>query len=58
MAYGITVHQVDETGYRVDLTWYGTASTAPEMEDTVTRLHSQFPAPGFVVDVELERSTR
>lgn len=52
MAYGITVHQVDETGYRVDLAWYGQAATGPEVEDTVTRLHREFPTPRFIVEVE------
>lgn len=50
--YGITVHQLDDTGRRCDLAYFTQAANAPEMEDTVTRLHREFPAPTFVVEVE------
>lgn len=36
MAFGITVHQLNETGRRVDLAYFVRAATAPEMEDVVT----------------------
>lgn len=51
MAYGITVHQLDATGRRADLAYFTEAPSAPEMEDTVTRLHQEFPAPTFEVEV-------
>lgn len=49
--YAITVHQM-EGGRMVDLAFFTEAATAPEMEEAVTRLHREFPAPGFVVRVE------
>jgi hypothetical protein len=52
--YSITVFQMDEQDgqrRRTDLAHYTTAPTAPEMEDAVTRLHKEFPEPGFLVVV-------
>ncbi|MFF4403652.1 hypothetical protein [Streptomyces sp. NPDC001404] len=44
--YDITVFAADG-----DLAWFGTADTAPAMEDLVTDLHKRFPAPQFRVEV-------
>ena len=55
MRYSITVFQLGEKDgrpHRTDIAHFTTAQTAPEMEDTVTRLHRQFPAPDFDVDVQ------
>jgi hypothetical protein len=49
--FGITVYQLQD-GRRVDLAHFTTATTASEMEDTVTRLHKSYPAPGFTVEVD------
>lgn len=35
-----------------DLAWYGTASTAPEMEQLVTDLRKRFPTPHYRIEVE------
>lgn len=40
------------TTARRDLAWYGTAATAPELEDLVTKLHVEYPAPHYRIDVE------
>lgn len=49
--YAITVYRV-ENSRRVDLAHYVRADNAPEMEDTVTRLHREYLAPLFEVVVE------
>ncbi len=49
--YHITVYRLDN-GRRIDLAHYLRADSAPEMEDAVTRLHKEFPAPGFTVVVD------
>ncbi len=51
MRYAITVHEITN-GRRTDLAFFTQAASAPEMEDTVTRLHQQFPEPEFFVEVE------
>ncbi|MEU7831343.1 hypothetical protein [Nonomuraea sp. NPDC049129] len=50
--YAITVFQTDETGRRIDIAHFVRAASAPEVEDVVTALHKEFPAPGFAVAVE------
>ncbi|MFE9391692.1 hypothetical protein [Streptomyces sp. NPDC006784] len=52
MKFGITVHQLDERGRIVDLALYEQAADAPSMEDRVTELHREYPAPHFRTDVE------
>lgn len=38
-------------GYRADLAHYVRTGSVGEMEDAVTRLHLEFPAPGFLLEV-------
>jgi hypothetical protein len=46
----ITVWAMQD-GHRADLAHYVRTGSVGEMEDAVTRLHREFPAPGFRVDV-------
>lgn len=52
MTFGITVYQVDAAGHTVDLARYEQAVDAPAMEDRVTELHREYPAPHFRTDVK------
>lgn len=49
--FAITVFRV-QAEERVDIVFFARAATAPGMEDIVTRLHMEFPTPGFEVTVE------
>ncbi|MFI6530503.1 hypothetical protein [Streptomyces uncialis] len=56
MPYTITVHELGERAGRavaVDIALITRAESAPEMEAAVTRLHQEFPARRFRIEVEL-----
>ncbi|MFI9026336.1 hypothetical protein [Streptomyces sp. NPDC053560] len=53
--FAITVWQMDKRdGRRVktEIAFMTKARTAPEMEDEVTRLHEEYPAPGWMTEVD------